>query len=197
MEKMIKLIFLQFLIPVIMDSTKIELINPDGQVITFYKVSFDERQRLISQEVDSLYETWDFIFIPLNIHRLKNGDLLLEITRADFAFVFKDEYNLQLYKITKSYYITSVQFEGNSMYYTFRLTHPKLVQFMEGEKTLISGYESRDWDMFENKLCDYKTYLLSDNSIFRAFKRAENNYYGAWFPNMESFRYYYDNRMTP
>jgi hypothetical protein len=197
MEKMTKLILLQLLIPVIMDSTKIELINPDGQTITFYKVSFNERQRLIKEEVDSLYGMFNAIIVSVPIHRLKNGDLLLEITRADHAFVFKDEYNLQLYKITKSYYITSVQFEGNSMYYTFRLTHPKLVQFMEGEKTLIPGYESREWDMFENKLCDYKTYLLSDNSVFRAFKRAENNYYGAWFPNMESFRYYYDNRMTP
>ena len=195
--KMIKLIVIQFLIPFVMDSTKIELTNPDGQIISFYKVERAEKLRLIKEEVDSLYGMFNGIIIQIPIHRLKNGDLLLEKTRDDYAFIFKDEYNLELYTKSKSYYILSVHFEDDILYYSFRLTHPKLVELMGMEKTLIAGYESKEYDMFENKYCDYKTYYLLDKSIFRVFKRAENNYYGAWFPDMKTFEFFYFNEYTP
>jgi hypothetical protein len=198
MMQMIKLLILKTIISLQMDSTKIELINPDGQTITFYKVAKEERKRLLREEVECLVEVWKLAFLSLPIHRLKNGDLLLEKTKEDYAFVFKDDQNLQLYKITNSYYITSVHFERDTMYYMFSLTYLKCAQLKALEdKTLISGYESKQYDPIRNQNCDYKTYLLSDNSVFRVFQVTDNNLYGAWFPNMKSFEYFYFSDYTP
>ena len=181
-----------------MDSTKIQLINPDGDTISFYKVTKEDKQCILEKEVVSLHSIMKIPLFELSVHKLKNDDLLLECTTNDYAFLFKTEKDLQLYNKSNSYYDTSIHFDKGTMYYHFSLTYSKCVELEAYEnKTLIQGYESKQYNPITDRNCDYKTYLLADKSVFRVFQVTENNLYGAWFPDLKSFEYFYFNDYTP
>ena len=174
-----------------MDSTPVQLKSPNkGDSISFDILSYKERQRVLKEEVQAFYKMHKNIFYEMPIHLLKNGDYLYEVTGDGYAFRFHTLQSLDLLlDRTRGYYNVSTHCGDGTCKYAYYLQNDKIIELLNyPNKVQIEGYDrTPNWKVLE----------LEDGAILYFEKRAENVFSAVWYPNLQTFEYYYYNNYAP
>jgi hypothetical protein len=169
---------------------KVYIKDPDGNSISFDIIEYEERIRLMNSEVDKLHKV-DKSFFKNEIYLLKNGDFLHIYTADAYVFKFCSENDLNKFINNGDHSTAGVirDKQTRKIYYTFRLFSHKSLELVEKIVKEIPGYPSN----FDKKLC-----LLNDGTYLRVSKRNTVNliYDGDWYPDLETFEWYYKNGMA-
>jgi hypothetical protein len=191
-QAMIKFISLNLIIVFFsMSNTLIQMKSPNkGVTISFEIVEQSERQRLLEQEVKTLYKVHKNVFFEMPVHLLKNGDYLYGITKNGYAFLFHDIQNLDLFlDRTGSYYDVAAHFINGFCYYGYYLYNDKVIELMsDSNKVQLEGYNRRP---------EWQVYQLPDGAILYMEQRTETAFSGRWYPDLKNFEFFYDNRYAP
>lgn len=163
--------------------------DPDGKSIYFQVIEHEERVRLINSEIVKLYKI-DKDFFNKEIFLLKNGDFLHIYTADAYVFRFNSEDDLNRFINNGDHFPASIirDKENGKFYYQFSLFSHKSLEFIKKCVKEIPNYPSK----FDKKL-----YLLDDGTYLRASKRDTVNviYDANWFPDIESFEWFYNHQM--
>jgi hypothetical protein len=169
-------------------SIKLSIKDPNGDTISFEVINFEERQKLMNSEVDSLFKI-DRTFFRNEIYRLKDGSLLHIYTADAYVFRFYSESELNKFINNDDHFTASVIFEkkDNHFYYMFSLHNDKSAELIKNTEFEIEGYPNK------SPMFDYKLYRLKNGTFLRVWERAKDVYSGSWFPNLETFEWFYFN----
>ena len=170
-----------------MENKAIYILNPDQQRIDFEIINPKNRQYLLKNEVKELLRVDTFLFnIP--IHILKDGTYLVGYTISDFAIRFKNEEYLNLFMSNENYFDASLFIRNNAKYYSFWIkSNDKIIELLKNVDREIEGYPNK------SPMLNFKLYLLKNGKYLRSEKRAENVYSAYWYPDLETFEYFYKN----
>ena len=180
------------------------IINPFGKSIYFFKINSQQRKKLLTEEVKAFFRDDGFI-IPRPIHLLKNGDYLMEYTTKDYALIFHTFNDLNLFSHNQDYFYVSMHFVGEKLYYMFMIANDKTIEFMNTNPLYIDKYPSKtDYTLYVEQMkkmgviaiMDYRLYKLKSHGYLRVNERAKGVFDAAWFPDLETFEYFYENNYT-
>ena len=180
------------------------IINPFGKAIYFEKINSQQRKKLLAEEVKAFFRN-DGILISRPVHLLKNGDYLLEYTIKDYALIFHTLNDLNLFSHNQECFPVDLFFEGEKLYYMFMIANNKTIEFMNTNPLYIDKYPSKtDYTLYIEQMkqmgvvaiMDYRLYKLKSQGYLRVNERAKGVYDASWFPDLESFEYFYENNYT-
>lgn len=184
--------------------SKMHIINPFGKAIYFEKINSQQRKKLLAEEVKAFFRN-DGILISRPVHLLKNGDYLLEYTIKDYALIFHTLNDLNLFSHNQECFPVDLFFEGEKLYYMFMIANNKTIEFMNTNPLYIDKYPSKtDYTLYIEQMkqmgvvaiMDYRLYKLKNQGYLRVNERAKGVYDASWFPDLESFEYFYENNYT-
>lgn len=188
-SNLLSLIFITFPFFAMIDTISLKIKTPNNDFITLEVVDFNERQRLLENEVDSLFKIQEEFFYSPKIFRLKNSYLLLLYTVDAHALKFEDEHELNKFLNNDDHFTVSLHFDkkGEKFHYKFWLHNDKSLELVKKIDKEIDGYKVKC------STFDYKLYRLKDGTYFRAEKVNEKKWEASWFATLEDFQYYYNN----
>ena len=184
---------------------RIEITNPFGKKIHFEKISKQQRQKLLAEEVDTFFRD-DECFVPLPIYLLKNGNYLMGYTINDYALIFHNLNDLNSFSHNQDYFPVSLNFINGKLFYKFQMkSSGKIINLMNTNPEYVEGYPSKtdyapyvlqmkQMGVTVNK--DYRLYKLKTKGYLRVNERVKDVYDAEWFPDLEAFEYFYENRYT-
>lgn len=172
---------------------KLSLINPDGKIIKLEVVNYQERVSM-RENIAQFYKMDIDIVRKAPIYLLNDGRYFFEYTKDTYAFIFdtKNDIDLFLLNVDK-YFTTSLIIKKDKIYYNYTLHSYMVKELMEEKPKEIFGYPPK------SSMLDFKLYKLKNGHYLRAWERVENSgvYDGYWFPDLETFEWYFKNDYCP
>jgi hypothetical protein len=164
------------------------IVTPDNKSIDIEIISIDEIKKYIeSKEVQFLeYNNSNFRETP--IYQASSGSIIYPIASNLYSIKFSAKNNYNQFIKGHFHYNAGLIYQKDKVYYIFDIYPDKARLLLE-----TIGLEKELTVLYPNTVdsLKYHTYLLKNGSIGYFYDRPNNLKDGFWFPDINSFEYYF------
>ncbi|MBA4850276.1 hypothetical protein [Emticicia sp. BO119] len=156
--------------------------TPDSKIIQLTKLTFQEKNTLISNDLNSRS-----IRILDSMHNLayalSDGKVLHEATPHKYAHLFDNVEDYKSFIKGENFYDSVVLYNSNQAYASFGIRPSKLNKILKNKYHIDTNYSDKE---------GYRTYLFENGSVC-FINLVTKNQRAFWFENKTTFDYYFYN----
>jgi hypothetical protein len=168
-----------------MKSTKneYELVTPENSVISFERVSSQEKRELLKKLAPKALEEEHLDTNGRPAYQLSDGRILHEKTADDFSLIYED-FTQYIRSIRgESFYRINMQFDSSSnLYASFALKPVYASELIQKKHKIDSNFPESE---------GYRVYAFEDGTLAYLMDRPGDLKQGYWFYNREHFIFFY------